>query len=65
MSINEQYYMAKRLRDLIRDTQHPNEGIPASRIADLAEELEAEAEKMEMDMIVWMQRSNLGIDAQK
>lgn len=55
----EQYDFAKRLRDLIRDTEHPDASIPAHKILALAEEMENEGEAIEMDMIIAYQRSQV------
>lgn len=57
----EQYDFAKKLRDLIRDTEHPDAPIPAYKILALAEEMENEGEAIEMDMVVAYQRSQLGL----
>jgi|SaaInlV_120m_DNA_3_1039746.scaffolds.fasta_scaffold166098_2 hypothetical protein len=52
----EQYEMAKRLRELLKDTQRSTDPIPAHKIMDLADEYQAEAEKIELSMIVQAQR---------
>lgn len=48
--------MAKDLRNLIRKTEGPNEGIPALKLLELAEKYEDKFECIEMEMIVQAQR---------
>lgn len=60
----EQYTMAEKLRELIRDTEYPTDSIPAYKILELAEKYENEAEEIEMQMIVDMQRADIEASAQ-
>ena len=55
----EYYEMAKKLRELIRNTGGPNSKIPAFKIMDLADEFQERAEHAELEMIIETQRNNL------
>lgn len=54
--MKEYMEMAKDLRNLIRKTEGPNEGIPALKLLELAEKYEDKFECIEMEMIVQAQR---------